>query len=54
MYKNVRDVIKIPRDIVDFYYKDNPRMDHFYTEEEKTEFLKKWESNIIDNEKHNK
>ena len=45
LYKNVREVIKIPRDIVDSYYKD-PRMDHFYTEEEKSVFLKKWENNI--------
>jgi len=48
LYKNVREVIKIPREIVDLYYKDNPRMDHFYTEEEKAEFLKKWENNIAD------
>ena len=48
LYKNVREVIKIPREIVDLYYKDNPRMDHFYTEEEKAGFLKKWECNIAD------
>ena len=48
LYKNVREVIKIPREVVDLYYKDNPRMDHFYTEEEKAGFLKKWESNIAD------
>jgi len=48
LYKNVREVIKIPRETVDFYYNNNPRMDHFYTEEEKAEFLKKWENNIAD------
>ena len=32
LYKNVREVIKIPRKIADLYYKGNPRMGHFYTE----------------------
>ena len=48
LYQNVREVIKIPREVVDLYYKGNPRMDHFYTEEEKKEFLKKWQNNIAD------
>jgi hypothetical protein len=46
LYKNVKDTIKIPREIFDMYYKNNPKMDHFYTEEEKAAFLKKWENNI--------
>jgi hypothetical protein len=48
LYKNVREAIKIPRETVNLYYKDNPRMNHFYTEEEKVELLKKWEKNIVD------
>jgi hypothetical protein len=48
LYKNVRESIKLPRKIFDFYYKDNPRMNHFYTKEEQAEFLKKWENNIAD------
>ncbi len=28
------------------YYDNNPRMNHFYTEEEKALFLKKWAKNI--------
>jgi len=47
LYGNVKNTIKIPREIIDLYYKDNPRMDHFYTEKEKRSFLKKWEKNII-------
>ena len=48
LYKNVREVIKIPREVIDLYYKDNSRMSHFYTEEEKVGFLKKWENNIAE------
>jgi len=46
LYKNVKNTIKIPKDIVNFYYKNNARMDHFYSEEEKMSFLKKLEKNI--------
>ena len=46
LYKNVRESIKISREVVDVYYKDNPRMDHFYSEEEKAKFMEKWEDNI--------
>lgn len=31
---------------VNHYYQNNPRMDHFYTEEEKKNFLKNWEGRI--------
>lgn len=48
LYKNVKDAIKIPREVFDEYYKNNPKMDHFYSEEEKAAFLKKWEKNIAD------
>ena len=46
LYKNLRNVIKIPKKMVSFYYDNNRHMNHFYTENEKTEFLKKWENNI--------
>jgi hypothetical protein len=46
LYQNIKDTIKLPRKLVDLYYKGNPRMDHFYTEEEKETFLKKWKKNI--------
>jgi hypothetical protein len=48
LYKKTREIIKIPRRLVSRYYDNNPYMDHFYTEEEKTTFLKKWENNITD------
>jgi hypothetical protein len=42
LYQNVRDAILIPQEIISLYYENNPYIDHFYTEEEKAEFLKKW------------
>jgi hypothetical protein len=47
LYKNVKDTIKIPREIFSTCY-DDPKMSHFYSEEEKMNFLKKWEKNIVD------
>jgi glutamate mutase epsilon subunit len=46
LYKNMREEIRIPREVVDRYYKNSPRMKHFYTEEEINMFYKKWEKNI--------
>ena len=48
LYKNVMDTIKLPREVFSRYYENNPRMDHFYSEEEKAAFWKKWEKNIAD------
>ena len=47
LYKNVKDTIKIPKEVLDQYYENNPKMDHFYSKKEKIAFLKKWEKNII-------
>lgn len=33
---------KLPDEYIDFYYKENPKMDYFYSGEEKENFLKKW------------
>lgn len=41
-YEELKGTIEIPHDILDFYYRDNPAMDHFYTSEEKEVFYKKW------------
>lgn len=42
LYKSMRDVIKIPRQVIDMYYRNNHFMDHFYSEEEKKAFLNSW------------
>ena len=46
LYKNIKDTITIPREIFDIVYNNNPKFNHFYSEVEKAEFLKKWEKNI--------
>ena len=47
-YKNIKDIIRIPRKIFDIVYNDNSKFDHFYSEMEKAEFIKKWKKNIMD------
>ena len=47
LYKQIKKAIKIPRETFDFYYKD-PRMSHFYSEDEIAGFLNKWKDNIAD------
>ena len=46
LYKKIRESVKIPDQIVSMYYNGNRFMDHFYSEEEKKSFLKKWQNNI--------
>lgn len=41
-YRDLKQNIEIPEKILNFYYKGNVAMDHFYTKEEKENFLKKW------------
>ncbi len=48
LYKSIRESVKIPRQVVSLYYNGNRYMDHFYSEEEKKSFLKKWQNNIAD------
>jgi hypothetical protein len=45
-YKKFKQDVVLDKEYVDYYYKDNPMMDHFYTEEEKKCFLDKWYNNI--------
>ena len=42
VYDEVKKRIEIPKYILDFYYKENKAMDHFYTAEEKEKLRKKW------------
>ena len=44
LYANLKHDLKISREIVEYYYTDNERMDHFYTEEEKQVMRRKWEA----------
>jgi hypothetical protein len=45
-YKEFVKNVKLPKSYVDVYYKDNPRMDHFYSKEDKQRFLARWNKNI--------
>ncbi|MDR2889988.1 MAG: putative capsular polysaccharide synthesis family protein [Lachnospiraceae bacterium] len=47
LYQNVRDIIKIPQAVADRYYQNNLRMDHFYSQEEKNQFLDYWKKYIV-------
>lgn len=45
-YAQFKKEVKLPRGYVDYYYIDNSKVDHFYTQEEKAQFLSKWRNNI--------
>jgi Putative capsular polysaccharide synthesis protein len=46
LYKQLRHMIKLPRQLVELYYGGNAHMDHFYSQGEQTAFLQTWEANI--------
>jgi len=48
-YKQFQDEVVLPREYVDFYYKDNPYINHFYSREERELYYEKWEKHIIEN-----
>lgn len=41
-YEEFKKRFNVSNNLINYFYKNNPYMDHFYTEEEKAEFLKKW------------
>lgn len=47
-YQQFRKEIKLPASYVRHYYEGNSKMDYFYTQEEKMQFLEKWRGNIED------
>lgn len=50
IYKELKEKIRVSASLVDSQYKDNWRLDHFYSEEEKKRFREKW-SKYIEAEK---
>lgn len=46
-YAQLRKEVKLPEEYVKHYYDGNHKMDHFYTPEEKSNFLKKWKNNCL-------
>lgn len=47
-YKEFLRDVRLPREFFEYYYCDNPYMDHFYSLEEKVKFKAKWEDHIVD------
>lgn len=46
IYEELKRTIRIPRRLIERQYKNNRRMDHFYTQEEQAGFMQKWSGNI--------
>ncbi len=46
MYEEFKKNVRLSQSYVDRYYQDNPYMDHFYSEEEKKQFVMKWKIHI--------
>lgn len=47
IYEDVKRKLHIPQEVINKYYKNNMYMDHFYTEQEKSLFLKKYDLSVI-------
>lgn len=43
LYSQLNNTIKIPMECLNYYYHNNERMQHFYTEQEIKDFIKKWQ-----------
>lgn len=50
IYEGLKRDLRIPARVVESQYKNNPQMDHFYTEEEKERFMQKWSRYVTDEE----
>lgn len=48
IYEGLRKDIRLPARVIESQYKNNPLLDHFYTEEEKERFLQKWSRYVSD------
>lgn len=46
LYEDCKKNVLFPKKYVDFYYKNNAFMNHFYSETEQQQFLEKWRTHI--------
>lgn len=46
-YKQFQKEVRFPRKYLDFYYKENNYMKHFYSQSEMNKFYLKWEKHVI-------
>lgn len=42
LYRNFKQNMKLPKEYVDFYYKDNKAFQHFYSKDQRDSFYEKW------------
>ena len=47
IYEELKKRIKISSELLDMQYNGNRQLDHFYTEEEKEQFRKKWNEHVM-------
>lgn len=47
VYKEFKKAVKLNRQYFDYYYSDNPRIRHFYTDSEIEQFKNKWEKKLL-------
>lgn len=50
LYQEVKETARLPQEYVDFYYRDNEKLRHFYTDEELEEFKAVWSKKVIKQE----
>lgn len=46
IYRKAKEKLELPMEYVEYYYKDNPFMNHFYTKKEQKSFMRKWTKNV--------
>ncbi len=46
-YRQFMEDVILPQEYIDFYYKDNPYTNHFYSESERNTFYEKWKKHVI-------
>lgn len=50
IYKEVKEKLELPKEYVEYYYKDNSFMNHFYTKKEQKSFMRKWTKHVREND----
>lgn len=48
LYQNFKKTIPLKKEYIDFYYKNNPAVEHFYSEAQREEFRNKWYNSNVE------
>lgn len=46
LYQEAKETMQLPQEYIDFYYKDNERLKHFYTDAEADVFREMWQEKV--------